>query len=432
MPRDVPGLNSIYPFLARARKCSSAALADAKPKRFAISARVGGRPLSSIATVIRPKISSCLAVSLGKEASSRSVTVFIFILGLYTVKISISRTFVRLDNVDMTDLSNKPMILLIGMGGTIAGLQVNGGGQGYLAGQVPIETLSEQIKCKLPIKNIQLSNIDSCDMTEALLSQLGQKIVEALQDPHIVGIVMTHGTDTMEETALFLELVCGYLAKAVGKKVIITGAMLPADHPEADGPDNLNKAVALVEDKGAPSGVFGVMGGKVFPARNMSKRHTSSIDTFVNSEALHLDQGRQPKDSTKVSEDLPIPSIDNWPRVEIVTNHIGAKGDQIEVYKKLGVQGIVLAGTGGGTVHHDLNAGLEAFMKDGGALVRSSRVGLGKIPSQLSNGRLSASLGAGDLNPPKARIALQLALFASLDAKANALSWQDIFARIVG
>jgi L-asparaginase len=358
--------------------------------------------------------------------------VFIFILGLYTVKISISRTFVRLDNANMTDLPNKPMILLIGMGGTIAGLQVNGDGQRYLAGQIPIETLSKQIKSKLSIKNNQLSNIDSCDMTEALLSQLGQEIIEALHDQHIVGVVVTHGTDTMEETALFLELVCGHLAKTAGKKVVITGAMLPADHPKADGPENLNRAVALVEDEGVPSGVFGVMGEKVFLARNMSKRHTSSIDTFVNSEALHLDQGRQPKDSTKVSEDLPIPSIDNWPRVEIVTNHIGAKGDQIAVYKKLGVQGIVLAGTGGGTVHHDLNAGLEAFMKDGGALVRSSRVGLGKIPSQLSNGRLSASMGAGDLNPPKARIALQLALFASQDAKANALSWQDIFARIAG
>jgi L-asparaginase len=113
-----------------------------------------------------------------------------------------------------------------------------------------------------------------------------------------------------------------------------------------------------------------------------------------------------------------------------VTNHIGAKGDQIESYKKLGVLGIVLAGTGGGTVHQDLALSLEDFMKDGGALVRSSRVGLGVIPGQLANGRLDASIGAGDLNPPKARIALQLALFASLHAKANALSWQDIFARI--
>jgi len=82
-----------------------------------------------------------------------------FILGLYTVKISISRTFVRLDNTNMTDLSNTPLILLIGMGGTIAGLQVNGDGKGYLAGQVPIETLSGQIKSKLSIKNKQLSNI---------------------------------------------------------------------------------------------------------------------------------------------------------------------------------------------------------------------------------------------------------------------------------
>ena len=318
------------------------------------------------------------------------------------------------------------------MGGTIAGLQVNGDGQRYLAGQIPIETLSKQIKSKLSIKNNQLSNIDSCDMTEALLSQLGQEIIEALHDPHIVGVVVTHGTDTMEETALFLELVCGHLAKTAGKKVVITGAMLPADHPKADGPENLNRAVALVEDEGVPSGVFGVMGEKVFLARNMSKRHTSSIDTFVNSEALHLDQGIQPKESTKVSVDLPIPPIDKCPRVEITTNHIGAKSDLIARYQTLGVQGIVLAGTGGGTVHHDLAAGLEAFMKDGGALVRSSRVGLGRIPSQLSNGRLSASMGAGDLNPPKARIALQLALFASLDIKANALSWQDIFARIVG
>ena len=150
----------------------------------------------------------------------------------------------------MTDLSNTPLILLIGMGGTIAGLQVNGDGKGYLAGQVPIETLSGQIKSKLSIKNKQLSNIDSCDMTESLLTQLGQEVVQALHDPHIVGVVVTHGTDTMEETALFLELVCGHLAKTAGKKVVITGAMLPADHPKADGPENLNRAVCSSRGSG--------------------------------------------------------------------------------------------------------------------------------------------------------------------------------------
>ena len=112
------------------------------------------------------------------------------------------------------------MILLIGMGGTIAGLQVNGGGQGYLAGQVPIETLSEQIKCKLPIKNMQLSNIDSCDLSESLLSKLGTQVREALADPSILGVVITHGTDTTEETATFLEFVCGKLSRNLGKKVV--------------------------------------------------------------------------------------------------------------------------------------------------------------------------------------------------------------------
>ncbi len=329
----------------------------------------------------------------------------------------------------MTVSSNTPAILLIGMGGTIAGLQLREGGHGYLAGQVPIETLSSQIKSKFYIKNKQLCNIDSCDMSEALLSQLGHEVIAALQDSSIAGVLITHGTDTMEETSLFLELVCGHLAKAQGKKVIITGAMLPADHPKADGPENLQKAVALFEGGDGAFGVFGLMGGKIFSARSMAKRHTSHLDAF-GIDAPPLDLKSLGNGDNHVSEDLPIPSIDQWPRVEIVTNHIGAKGDQVETYQKLGVLGIVLAGTGGGTVHQDLAGHLESFVKAGGALVRSSRVGQGSVPNKLANGRLERSLGAGDLNPAKARIALQLALFANRQAKANTLSWQDIFARI--
>lgn len=328
----------------------------------------------------------------------------------------------------MTVSANKPIILLIGMGGTIAGLQLKGDEQGYLAGQVSIETLSVQIKSKLLIKNKQLANIDSCDMTEPLLTKLGQEVIEALQNSNIAGVLITHGTDTMEETALFLELICGHLASAQGKKVVIAGAMLPADHPKADGPENLQRAVTLIEDKTA-SGIFGVMGGKVFTAKSMAKRHTSRLDAFCITDPS-LDSKSLGVGSHHVSEDLPIPPVDQWPRVEIITNHIGAKGDQIEAYQKLGVVGIVLAGTGGGTVHQDLATGLETFMNTGGALVRSSRVGYGSVPPKLANGRLKNALGAGDLNPAKARIALQLALFASQQAKAKTLSWQDIFARI--
>lgn len=329
----------------------------------------------------------------------------------------------------MTVLTNPPTILLIGMGGTIAGLRLSPEQPGYRAGQLLINQLASQIKSKLPIQNKQIANIDSCDMCEVLLSQLGNEALLALNDSQIAGLVITHGTDTMEETALFLELVCGDLARVLGKKLVLTGAMLPADDPQADGPTNLNAAVALVEGQKTPGGVFGLMGGKTFLARDLAKRHTSRLDAF-SLEQLNSGSDERQKRDTQVSEDLPIPPENQWPRVEIVSNHIGARGDMIELFKEAGVEGIVLAGTGGGTVHQSLAVGLEAFTNSGGALVRSSRVGLGSIPTKLANGRLSKAIGAGDLNPVKARIALQLALFASRQTKANALSWQEIFARI--
>ena len=163
----------------------------------------------------------------------------------------------------MTDLSNTPLILLIGMGGTIAGLQVNGDGKGYLAGQVPIETLSGQIKSKLSIKNKQLSNIDSCDMTESLLTQLGQEVVQALHDPHIVGVVVTHGTDTMTLTASYLAKHCN------NKTIVLTGAMIPYKFGSSDGLFNLGSALAFVQV--LPTGVYIAMNGKIFEANKVQK-----------------------------------------------------------------------------------------------------------------------------------------------------------------
>lgn len=324
----------------------------------------------------------------------------------------------------MSNPSISSFILVIGTGGTIAGLTTNSGNGGYRAGQVAISTLLAQIDTKFPIKNIQLSNIDSCDLNESLLSKLGATVRDGLSDPQVLGIVITHGTDTMEETATFLEFVCGEYSRNLAKKVVLTGAMLPSDHPQADGRRNLSQAIEFAGDGGVQGGIWAVMHSKPIPGLALFKGHSSQVDAFIE-ETL-------PNDAIHVSNDLPIPPDKQWPWVEIITSHVGARPQIITFLEDQGVQGIVLAGTGAGTVHQNLAIPLERFMGAGGAVIRASRIGRGYIGGSLANGRLAKALGAGPLNPAKARIALQLALFASAQSGANALSWQDYFAKMVG
>ena len=324
----------------------------------------------------------------------------------------------------MSNSSITSSILVIGTGGTIAGLTTDSGNGGYQAGQVPISTLLTQINTKFPIKNMQLSNIDSCDLSEPHLSKLGVQVRTGLADTEVIGIVITHGTDTMEETAAFLEFVCGGSARNFGKKVVLTGAMLPSDHREADGPQNLSNAIEFAGKRDGRSGIWAVMGSKPIPGLALVKGHSSHIDAFFE-ETLAPDW-------IQVSNDLPIPPDNQWPWVEIITSHSGARPDTIRSLEGLGVQGIVLAGTGAGTVHENLAPALERFMEAGGAVVRASRIGRGYIGGSLANGRLAKALSAGYLNPAKARIALQLALFVSTQSSPNPLSWQDYFARMVG
>ena len=324
----------------------------------------------------------------------------------------------------MSNSSISSSILVIGTGGTIAGLTTDSGNGAYQAGQVAISTLLTQINSKFPIKNMQLSNIDSCDLSEPHLSKLGVQVRTGLADTEVIGIVITHGTDTMEETAAFLEFVCGGSARNFGKKVVLTGAMLPSDHREADGPQNLSNAIEFAGKRDGQSGIWAVMGSKPIPGLALVKGHSSHIDAFFE-ETLAPDW-------IQVSNDLPIPPDNQWPWVEIITSHSGARPDTIRSLEGLGVQGIVLAGTGAGTVHENLVPALERFMEAGGAVVRASRIGRGYIGGSLANGRLAKALSAGYLNPAKARIALQLALFASTQSSPNPLSWQDYFARMVG
>jgi len=332
---------------------------------------------------------------------------------------------------------NSPHILVLGMGGTIAGLASNPteNPSSYKAGELGIETLlatiQEAIPGHLKLLAQQVANINSRDLGEDLLTLLGNLVKTSLENPAVQGIVITHGTDTIEEAGFFLSATCGKLAEKLGKRVVLTGAMLPANAPQADGPLNLIDALkwAATAPENCPGGVFAVFAGKVCLARDLAKRHTSALNAplmdspsspvgLVNPSWMSRVRAIQ-----KVSgDDLTIPQ-DLWPWVEILTSHAGARSETIEFLTNKGVQGLVLAGTGLGGFHQAWEEALKLAQDKGIALIKSSRTGAGKIEEESDLG-----LTAGNLCAPRARIALQLALNAAKSDKS--LTWQDFFARI--
>ena len=188
-------------------------------------------------------------------------------------------------------LESSSHILVLGMGGTIAGLASNPESKPlqYEAGQVEISTLLAQIQSAIPgeigLVSEQLANINSCNMSEPLLTLLGRAVKDALDNSRVEGIVITHGTDTIEETGLFLQLVCGRFAQNLGKRVVLTGAMLPANASNADGLKNLLDAIhwAASPLDNSPGGIYAVMGGRVCMAMDLAKRHTTALNAPIQS-----------------------------------------------------------------------------------------------------------------------------------------------------
>ena len=337
---------------------------------------------------------------------------------------------------------NSPQILILGVGGTIAGLAANPEQPAeYEAGQIGVETLLGQIKASIPpslaVNTQQIANVDSRNMTEELLTQIGNAVKESLLNPHVEGIVITHGTDTIEETGFFLASTCGKLAQTLNKRVVLTGAMRPSNVSAADGPQNLLDAIrwASTARENCPGGVFAVFAGKVCLARDLAKRHTTALSAplmdaptspigLINPSWLSELKAAQ----ASIEEDLPIPG-ESWPWVEIVTSHAGSRAQTIENLLNTGVQGLILAGTGFGGVHQSWVKPLQEAQNAGIALVRASRVGAGAVIEPRDGVHCEL---AGSLTAPKARIALQLALNAAnmVSDKSKSLTWQDFFARI--
>jgi L-asparaginase len=350
-----------------------------------------------------------------------------------------------MDNESMK--SPNQHVLVIGMGGTIAGLtQDPHNPTAYQAGQVSIESL---IPAAQPgtefghseIRTLQLANINSRDLSEALLTQLGLAVRAALDKPDVLGVLVTHGTDTIEETGLFLHAVCSKQAERLGKRVILTGAMLPSNHPQADGPLNLQAALrwAQMDLETCPAGIFAIFAGRVCLARDLTKRHTSDLNAPLRdspSSPIHLINpswlSRIRRIQADSGPDMAIPPEDGWPWVEILTSHAGARPATISHWLNQPIQGLVIAGTGMGGVHTAWLKPLHALAEEGVAIVKASRVGAGHVYLHLPETDPANWVAAGSLSSPKARIALQLALYAAVDAKqgGKSMTWQDFFARI--
>lgn len=309
---------------------------------------------------------------------------------------------------------NRCKVVILGTGGTIAGKAADPADNiGYTAAQVGIGELLAAVPGLAgmgPFITEQVSQVDSKDMGFDVWAALAARVCHFLADDEVQGIVVTHGTDTLEETAYFLQSAC-----QPGKPVVLTCAMRPATSLAADGPQNLVDAVAVARQVDA-CGVVVVCAGTVHSAQDVQKVHTYQLDAFSSGDAGpvgYVEEGRlrllrnwpsPPADKAYVA----IKKIADIPRVEIVMNYAGASARTVQALVDQGVRGLVVAGTGNGTIHHALEAGLRAAQAVGVRVVRSTRCLNGRVLPLPGN----AFADSQGLSPVKARIALMLELLA--------------------
>ena len=330
--------------------------------------------------------------------------------------------------------NDKPHIIILATGGTIAGLSTNH--KEYRPGALSIDRLLDCLNCldstypklQARISTRQIANIDSANMNNKIWLALTKEIntlLNAKKSPHIDGIVITHGTDTLEESAYFL-----HLSLKSDKPIVLVGAMRPANAPNSDGKSNLYNAIALACQKNA-KGVMVVMNEKIFSPRGLSKRHTLNIDAFNDfkdskgdsSQIGWVKKGKvvlyanHTKSSDNVSHkpfvapfcanDL---TLKNLPKIDILYTYSNdGSAVAAKALFKSGTQGLVIAGSGAGSIHKDHKKALKKLIKRGLFVVVSSRINSGQVLLKRAD-KKAGFISALDLNPQKARILLMLAL----------------------
>jgi L-asparaginase len=326
-----------------------------------------------------------------------------------------------------------PRIAVLATGGTIAGSAGDATQTaGYQAGVVGVDKLLAAVPGLAGVARIdaeQVASIDSKDMPLTLWATLAERVNRLLASD-VDGVVITHGTDTLEETAYLL-----HLTVKSAKPVVLTAAMRPASALSADGPLNLLGAVTVAASAAARGqGVLIAFNNRIHSARDVVKTSTYALDAFQSPEIGALGWVQDGRVEFQrgvvrphtVATPFSIGSVAaQWPAVDIVASYAGASRMMVDALVAAGVRGIVVAGTGNGSVHAAMQSALADAAKQGLAVVRSSRVGSGHV---MRNGAApDDALGfvsAGTLNPYKARVLLMLALAAGVSGSAQ---WQAIF-----
>lgn len=313
-----------------------------------------------------------------------------------------------------------PRVHIVATGGTIASTNY----YSEQSGKIGVAELLRAVPAVDTIAIItaeQFANIASSQITPAQWLALSRTIADTFRArPDLAGIVVTHGTDTMEETAYFLDLT---LQDA--RPVVVTGAMRPADGIGIDGPANLYNSVRVARDSAARGrGTMVLLNDEIFAARDVTKSNTVRPDAFTapyrgtlgvadpERIVFHRPPTRAPQFDIRPVRDLP--------RVDIAYVYAGADGSAIDAFVAAGAKGIVVAGAGRGGMTAPMREAVNRAIAKGVIVVVGSRAGSGSVPVGAGvrlGSDAPATIGAGDLPVQKARVLLMLALTRTSDPR---------------
>jgi L-asparaginase len=314
-------------------------------------------------------------------------------------------------------------VTVLATGGTIAGAQAPSGGYGYKSGSFDINQLISAVPNldKLAvIKGEQVVNIGSQDMNDEVWLKLAKRLGEVVRSPDTDAVLITHGTDTLEETSYFLNLVT-----KTTKPIVMVGSMRPATAISADGPSNLYNGVATAISPGAKGrGVMVVLNDQIDYARNVMKLNTTDVQTFES-----LNRGpagvtntgaitwfAMPDKRQGNSSEFSVDGLTSLPRVDIIYANAGMNPDLIDAAVKNGAKGLVIAGVGDGNMTGPALERVTAAAKAGVVVVRSTRLPSGIVyrNNEVNDDKLGL-VASGELNPAKSRVLLMLALTRTHD-----------------